>query len=437
MQNININVNSEIGKLEGVIIHQPGPEIESMSPENASEALYSDILNRSVALPEYNGFSGVLKKYTKVFEVNNLLEETLADTSVKHNLIKTICAKEQHDGEGICNLIDEINNKDLAKQLIQGIVMDKNNLTKFLSSDRYCFDPLPNLFFTRDASFSVGNEVMISNMASEVRDRETLIMDAIFKYHPVFKAVTVNSVSLYNKSKEINKEIKTDTKKEVKKIATIEGGDVLVARDDILIIGNGARTTTQGVDSIIEHTKTKTGKHHIIVQQLPHEPDSFIHLDMVFTLLDKNTCMVYKPLILESNKYATIHITIDNHKVIDIKEEKNILDALRPLGMDLEPIMCGGESDTLLMKREQWHSGANFFTLEPGKIVGYARNVNTINALNKNGFDVVSANDIILGNTTFDDHKKMVVTIEGNELARGGGGARCMSMPVSRQKVDW
>ncbi len=421
MQNININVNSEIGKLEGVIIHQPGPEIESMSPENASEALYSDILNLSVALPEYNGFSGVLKKYTNVFEVNNLLEETLIDSEVKHQLIKNICTNEQYHGEDICNLIDEINNKALAKQLIQGIVMDKDNLTKFLSSDKYCFSPLPNLFFTRDASFSVGNEVMISKMASNVRDRETLIMDTIFSHHPLFKANTVNTVPLYDKSGK----------------GTIEGGDVLVARDDILIIGNGARTTTQGVDSMIEHTKTKPGVHHIIVQQLPHKPDSFIHLDMVFTLLDKNTCMVFEPLILDGRSYATIHITIENHKVVDIKEEKNILAALRPLGMDLEPIMCGGENDSLVMKREQWHSGANFFTLEPGKIVGYRRNINTIEALDKYGFDVVSADDIISGSTTFDDHKKMVVTIEGNELARGGGGARCMSMPVSRQKVDW
>ena len=433
MQNININVNSEIGKLEGVIIHQPGSEIESMSPENASQALYSDILSLSVALPEYSGFSGVLKKYTNVFEVSDLLEETLKDAEVKHKLIRSINELEKHQSEHMCNLIDDIDSKLLAKQLIQGIEMSKDNLTKFLSSDKYCLNPLPNLFFTRDASFSVGNEVMISKMASNVRDRETLIMDAIFKYHPLFKAVTVDSVSLYNKPRVI---LKDSTKKTINH-ATIEGGDVLVARDDILIIGNGARTSTHGIDTIIEHVKTKPGTNHIIVQKLPVFPESFIHLDMVFTLLDKNTCMIYEPLIFGGSLYPTTHITIENHKVIDIKEEKNILSALLPLGMELDPIKCGGGTDNLLMKREQWHSGANFFTLEPGKIVGYARNINTINALNKHGFDVVSAHDIISGNTTFDDHKKMVVTIEGNELARGGGGARCMSMPVSRQKVDW
>ncbi|MFK5856950.1 MAG: arginine deiminase family protein [Bacteroidota bacterium] len=421
MQKININVNSEIGKLEGVIIHQPGSEIESMSPENAAEALYSDILNLSVALPEYNGFSGVLKKFTKVFEVSDLLEETLNDTGVKEELINSICANEQFDGTNTCSLIADVSGDVLAKQLIQGIEMSKDNLTKFLNNDLYCFNPLPNLFFTRDASFSVGNEVIISSMASKVRIRETLIMDTIFKYHPLFKSTTVNPVPLYDKSGK----------------GTIEGGDVLIARDDILIIGNGDRTNTQGIDSMIEHVKTKLGTNHVIVQQLPHNPESFIHLDMVFTLLDKNTCMIFEPLILEGASYATVHITIENHKVKSIRNVSSILTALHSLGMDLEPVFCGGKSKPIIMKREQWHSGANFFTLEPGKIVGYARNVNTIEALNKAGFDVVTANEIISGSTTFADHDKLVVTIQGNELARGGGGARCMSMPVSRQKVEW
>jgi len=421
MQNINININSEIGKLDGVVIHQPGPEIESMSPENASQALYSDILNRAIALPEYLGFSGVLRKYTNVFEVNDLLEETLANDEVKRNLIDTICVNEKYLGNDICDLLNLDNNKALAKQLIQGVELRKDNLTKFLGTDKYCLNPLPNFFFTRDASFSIGNEVMISKMKSVVRYRETLIMDTIFKYHPQFRANTVNSVALYDKSG----------------FGKIEGGDVLVARDDILIIGNGERTSTFGIDAIIEHKKTKPGIHHIIVQKLPKTPESFIHLDMVFTLLDKNTCMTYEPLVFGGTMYPTTQITIDNHKVTEVKSVKNILTALKSLGMELEPILCGGNVDPLLMKREQWHSGANFFTLEPGKIVGYRRNINTIEALNKYGFDVVSADDIINDITTFDDHKRLIITIEGNELARGGGGARCMTMPVSRQKVDW
>lgn len=421
MESGSININSEIGKLEGVIVHLPGPEVENMTPENAQRALYSDILNLSIALPEYNNFIGVLKKYTNVYEVGDLLDDIINKFGVKHELIKEICALEQNNEEDIHKIIKKINSESLADQLIQGVRMRKNNLTKFLDNERYSLHPLPNFFFTRDASFSVGDEILISKMANKVRDRETVIMDSIFKHHPLFKTKTIKPVQTFDKSGK----------------GTIEGGDVIVVRDDILLIGTGDRTSTQGIDSVIEHMKTKSGNYHIIVQELPYKPESFIHLDMVFTLLDKDSCMIFEPLIMRATKYITIHITIENHTVINIKEEKNILEALRSLGMELKPIYCGGSNDSTIMEREQWQSGANFFALEPGKVIGYGRNTHTIEALNKHGFDVVKARDIVAGNSNIEDHNKLVITIEGNELSRGGGGARCMTMPVSRRKVIW
>ncbi len=421
MEKLDINVFSEIGKLNGVIVHRPGPEVENMTPENAERALYSDILNLAIASPEYRNFFGVLDSYTNVMEVSDLLHDVIKNHEYRDELLQLICKHENTTEQDICQFIESISDKTLAEQLIQGIEMKKDNLTRFLDNEHYSLHPLPNFFFTRDASFSIGNEVMISKMARSVRDRETLIMESIFKHHPVFNAKTVNPVLSYDKSGK----------------ATIEGGDVLVAREDILLIGTGDRTSTQGIDAIVEHLKTKKGVYHVIVQELPFKPESFIHLDMVFTFLDMDKCMIFEPLIINATKYLTIHITIDNGTVVKIKEEKNILAALRSLGMDLEPIHCGGDNDLTIMEREQWQSGANFFTLEPGKVIGYRRNVNTIEALNNAGFNVVRAKDIISGDENIEDHKKLVVTIDGNELSRGGGGARCMTMPVSRQPVKW
>jgi arginine deiminase len=423
MDNIAVNVQSEIGRIKGVIVHTPGAEVENMTPENAERALYSDILNLSVAIPEYNEFMGVLKKRTKVFEVVDLLKKVLEKESVRENLLEKICDHERRSQKryNLCKYIHTLSAPRLALELIEGVEMQKNNLTSYLDIERFSLSPLPNFFFTRDASFTVGNNVIISKMANAVRDREALIMETIFSEHPLFETSVINPVPKYDGSGR----------------GTIEGGDVLVAREDVLIIGTGDRTTTQGIDSMIEYMKTKPGVKHILVQELPFKPESFIHLDMTFTFLDKDQCMVFEPLILNSSRYLSIHITIDGDKVTKIKEERSLLHALRKLGIDMEPVNCGGNNDLYSQEREQWQSGANFFALEPGKVMGYERNVHTIENMNLHGFEIVKAADVVSGNVNLGDYKKVVVTIKGNELSRGGGGARCMTMPVMREKVDW
>ncbi len=415
-----IDVRSEIGELEGVILHAPGPEVENMTPENAERALYSDILNLSVAKTEYAQLKALLSGITRVFEIQPLLETVLEKEDVKHRVIEKICIN-----ENCMDLMDRLLSlpaKALAGQLIQGVVLVRDNLTRFLTKERFALRPLHNFFFTRDAAMALRDEVLIGKMAKTVRSRESIIMEAIFNHNASFTANTVNPADNPALAPEIS----------------IEGGDVLVARDDILVIGNGSRTTSQGIDFIIERLKKqKDGKRHIIVQELPHTPESFIHLDMVFTFLDTDTCMVFEPLVLKQNRYQTTHITIENGNVTGIREEKQLLDALSMLGMDLKPICCGGDKDLWTQEREQWHSGANFFAIAPGKVVGYGRNVHTVEELSKNGFEIIPANDIINHKTDLKNTNQCMITLDGSELPRGGGGARCMTMPVRRKSVNW
>lgn len=419
-EKINLNVSSEIGKLEGVILHRPGSEVENMTPTNAERALYSDILNLPVSKNEYAQLEGVLKMVSKTYQVKDLLKEVLINVEVKYNLVRKICHHENQPD--VCKYLMEQDAETCANSIIEGLVLVKDNLTKYLSKERYVLNPLHNFFFTRDASITVNDTVLISKMASQVREREALVMEAIFQYHPELRTNTVNP--LFTKGIDPN-------------TITIEGGDVLIARNDIQLVGIGARTTSQGVDFILEKLKNNQGNRHILVQELPLNPESFIHLDMVFTLLDKNYCMVYEPVILQPNRYETVHIEVKNGVVQSIKNEENLVAGLRNLGMDLEPLYCGGRKDRWAQDREQWHSGANFFAFAPGKIIGYGRNIHTIEELNNNGFEVLEANDIISGKAHPDNYKRCVVTIEGSELPRGGGGARCMTMPISRQNVDY
>lgn len=417
-----ISVNSEIGKLNGVIIHPPGPEVENMTPANAERALYSDILNRSVASDEYAQFQGVLKKVTNVYQVKNLLTVILENENIKAELLNEICLTEHINNS---KRLTDSTPASLAKLLIEGVVLEKNNLTDYLRNERFLLRPMHNLFFTRDSAMAINRHVLIGKMATPVRGREAIIMEAIHKHHPLFNAEVMNpakpakGIPVFKKSK-------------------IEGGDVLVAKDNIFVIGTGARTSTQGIDFVIENIKhLKKEKHHIIVQELPKKPESFIHLDMVFTFLNTNECMIYPPGISGMKRLRTIHIEIENGKVTLIKEMPDILKALKNTGIDLTPISCGGNSDTWVQEREQWHSGANFLAFAPGKIIGYKRNEHTMEELNKNGYEILEAQEVISGKVSPDDYNKCVVTIAGSELARGGGGARCMSQPVLREEVDW
>lgn len=413
-EKIPVRLYSEIGRLNAVLLHKPGPEIEAMTPLNAHHALYQDILNKDIVDEEYRLFAGVLEKCTRVFQVRTLLAEVLADSSIAETLVRRSCASDD------CSyLVPELLRMEpgaLSQILIEGFPYRKGVDEPRFEKARYVLQPLYNLFFTRDASSCVFDRALINTMSFQVRAREAFIYKALFEKY--FGAATFRA-------------------EDMDPMAHTEGGDVQIVRDDLLCVGLGVRTNPHGVECLLKAHANKP-RFTIITQELPLEPDSFIHLDMVFTFLGPHTCMAFEPMIRKTGLFAnkaTVAHTIENGKITRV-EYPDILSALRTNGVDLNPVFCGGD-DEWIQLREQWHSGANFFALGPDHIIGYRRNRRTIEALDKAGFTVLKAEDVVDRGVSPFDYKKCVVTFAGSELPRGGGGARCMTCPVNRNDVSY
>lgn len=403
-----VNVSSETGTLRAVLLHRPGVEIERMTPLNAAHALYSDILNKPIVDHEYANFSGVLEKWTDVYYVEDILEKLLDDSEVRRHLVEESCDMDDCDDD-LSEKLMGLPSKKLADILIEGY---EDPEWDGASDDRYLLKPLYNLFFTRDASSTVYNRVLINSMSFEVRERETLIYEAIFKHF--FKVDTLNAMAW-------------------DRDARTEGGDVQIAAPDLLCIGQGIRTNTKGIKYLAQTFAKERERFNILVQELPKSPESFIHLDMVFTFLGKHQCMAFEPMLKKTGLFAgkdTTLITIEKGN-ISYTKVPNIVKGLQSLGWDIEPVIGGG-CDPWNQLREQWHSGANFFSLGDGKIMGYRRNTHTIDALDKAGFAVLNAEDIVSGKVDMHSYEKFVAAFPGSELPRAGGGARCMTMPILR-----
>ena len=385
--------------------------------------MYSDILNLSIAQKEYEQLYGTLSKVAQVYEVSDLLVKVLDDEKSREELIRRICVSEEVIS--YYETLMQMPSRELCRVLIEGLPARIDSLTSYFRNEYYAIYPLYNFYFTRDAAVTIGNNALICRMANKVRMRESLIMNAIYRHSGAFECNVVDANEQRARASSV----------------IMEGGDILIAREDILVIGNGVRTTSQGIDFIVDRicSNYPCGRYNVLVQQLPSEPESFIHLDMAFTLLDRDKCMVFKPLIMQSNQYQTVHIVIEDGNVLSIRPVAGLLPALKSLGMDLKPVVCGG-ADDWDQEREQWHSGANFFSFAPGKVLTYARNVHTLEELDANGFEIVSASDFMSGrrdDLVSDPSKLCAVALNGSELPRGGGGARCMTMPLSRQKINW
>mgnify|MGYP006273404031 FL=1 len=401
-------VESEVGVLEQVVIHTPGAEIESMTPRTAQEVLYNDIIPLAIVRNEHSKLKAFLQSVCDVFEVADLLSDQLSDPGIAESVVRAAA-----EGSPAAARIDELLALDppaLAARLIRGLPSRGTTLEGVISGRQYDLKPIPNLYFMRDSSMVIGEQVVIGAMAHGVREREAQLLSTVFGSHRVlFDGVRCADPG--------------DIR--------LEGGDLLVVSPDILLAGISERTSAAAVDRLADAVKAAVDHPvHLLAVVLPRER-STIHLDMVFTMVGEQTALVYEPVIGGHHSVEVYRVDLHPGRAPRIRATDGLLPALADLGRQPEVIACGG-SDPVVREREQWLSAANVFAFAPEKIIAYDCNVGTLEAFSAAGFAVEPVDRFLTGTLRVDDYQRLVVAMPGVNLARGGGGPRCMTLPVRR-----
>jgi arginine deiminase len=403
------HVSSEIGRIRSVLVHSPGPELLAVTPSNRADYLYDDIIEAESAKREHRRFIAILERFTTVHQVRSLLADVLANPESRDLLIRE--TMDIVPSEPLARDISELDAGALVQMLIEGREEPPGPIAKALNEYGYVLPALPNMFFTRDSCVVAGDHVLVGSMRYAIRWTEAIIMKALFLHHPELA----------------NKGILYDGASERRVNYTMEGGDIHPLRRDLVVLGFSERSSPAAIDQIASIFFEKTEISDIIVVVMPQETTA-IHLDMIFTQIDRQLCVVFPPHFIGPERLPVLHW----HKgETTIHERTSIFTALAACDMAMEPVFCGGDKRTL-QEREQWASGCNFVAMRPGVILSYQRNEATLHELQRMGFRVISGTSFLTGEERIAESDRAVITFEGAELVRAGGGPRCMTLPVCR-----
>jgi arginine deiminase len=424
-----LRVTSEIGKLSSVLVHLPGPEIDRMVPAMMEELLFDDILFGSRAREEHRRFQQVLGYVAdEVLEVQDLLAEVLEPPEQRAEIVEDL-GESLGWGPDMDYRLRDLTAEQLASALVSGIERPAADVA-LAPAELYWLPPIPNYFFQRDPLVVVGSRAIRGSMATAARLREPLLSGYVFRYHPRFADSGEDRFWFQEFSADYGR-----PSSYARMRPTIEGGDILVLSEEVLLMGYSERTKKTTIERLAEAFRERRAPvRQIFVVAVP-PARSYMHLDTVFTMISREECLVYAPMILpDGAEEADVYRCDLTGRSTVWTSETDLLSALRSEGIDLKPIRCGGD-DPISERREQWTDGANAFALAPGVILMYDRNERTAEQLSRAGYEVVEEEDLLLGKSALDLRrgKKYAVSLAAHELSRARGGPRCMAMPLRRE----